>query len=213
MRSDVRALIVSILMFLLWGTVLTYPFRAVSSLICDNTEAIVGKISMPAIASAVLTLLIIMGLACLGLLAGRKEISDYLALSLSLLGSILYCVKVVKTRQYSVDSVFVSLVLVVSVVLVLSRKTEWIRWVADAYIMALPVTMCYESVLNPLYRLLKTDIYKFSPFIVVPSSGIFSKAGDMLGVPLVAWGTCFFIVTLLPVIYLSGGRKEGKIRQ
>lgn len=213
MRSDVRALIVSILMFLLWGTVLTYPFRAVSNLICDNTEAIVGKISMPAIASAVLMLIIVMGLTCIGLLAGRMEISDYLALAFSLIGSILYCVSVVKTKQYSVNSVFVALVLVVSVVLVLSRKTEWIRWIADAYIMALPVTMCYESVLNPLYQLLKMDIYKFSPFIVVPQSGIFSKVGNLLGIPLVAWGTFFFILTLLPVIYLSGGRKEGRIRQ
>lgn len=200
-------------MFLLWGTVLTYPFRAVSDLICDNTEAIVGKLSLPAIASAVITLLIIMGITCVFLLASRMEISDYVVLAFSLLGCVLYSIQVVKSRQFSVDSMLVALVLTVSVVFVLARKTEWNRFLADAYILTLPVAMCYDSVLNPLYRLLKTDIYKFSPFIVVPQSGIFSKVGDLLGVPLVAWGSFFFIITLLPVIYLSGGRKEGKIRQ
>lgn len=213
MRSDVRALIVSILMFLLWGTVLTYPFRAVSSLICENTEAIVGKMSLPAIASAVIVLVIVMGIACIVLFLGRMEISDHLALGLSLVGSVLYSIRVVTTKQFSTNSIFVALVLVIALIFVLARKTEWNRYIADAYIMALPVKMCYDSVLNPLYRLLKADIYKLSPFIVVPQKGIFSKVGDPFGVPLVAWGSFFFIVTLLPVIYLAGGRKEGKIRR
>ncbi len=213
MRSDIRALVVSILLFLLWGTGLTYPFRAISDLISNGTEAVVGKLSLPAIASAVFILLVVMGITCVGLLGSKMEISEHLALGLSFLGSILYSVKVFTSRSFSTDAIFVALILAVSLILVLLSKTEWTRYIADAYIMALPVSMCYECVLNPLYRLLKADIYMFSPFIVVPKSGIFSKVGDLLGVPLVAWGTFFFIIALLPVIYTSGGRKEGRIKR
>ena len=212
MRSDIRALIVSILMFLLWGTVLTYPFRIVSDLICQGTDAIAGKISWPAIAFAVFCLIVVMGITALALLAGRMEISETLILVLSLLSAIVYCYRVVDTRTFSIEAVFVAIVLAGSLILVILRKTEIARYVADAYIMALPVRMAYECIMNPLYRLLKTDLYLLSPFMTVPSTGIFSKAGNLLGVPLLVWSSFFFILSLLPIIYLAGGRKEGRLK-
>ncbi|MBO7564314.1 MAG: hypothetical protein J6T40_05650 [Clostridiales bacterium] len=213
MRSDIRALIVSILLFLLWGTVLTYPFRIISDITCQATEAVVGKIPLPAIAFAVLVLLIIMGITCVMLFLGKMEVSDHIALVLSITGTIVYTVRIFTTRSFSVAAVFMAILLSGTIVLVLMRKTEWTRYIADAFIMALPVRMCYECIMNPLYRLLKTDLYLLSPFITVPQTSIFSKVGNLLGVNLLLWSGFFFIVSLLPVIYLTGGRKEGKIRR
>ena len=213
MRSDIRALIVSILLFLLWGTVLTYPFRIISDITCQATEAVVGKIPLPAIAFAVLVLLIIMGITCVMLFMGKMEVSDHIALVLSITGTIVYTVRIFTTRSFSVAAVFMAILLSGTIVLVLMRKTEWTRYIADAFIMALPVRMCYECIMNPLYRLLKTDLYLLSPFITVPQTSIFSKVGNLLGVNLLLWSGFFFIVSLLPVIYLTGGRKEGKIRR
>ena len=213
MRSDIRALIVSILMFLLWGTVLTYPYRIVTDLVCQSTGAIAGKIPWPAIASAVFCLIVVMGVTCLLLLLGRMEISEHFVLGLSILACVIYSVDVYRTRQFSIEAVFIAVILAGALVIVLLRKTEVARYVADAYIMALPVRMAYECVMNPLYRLLKADLDKLSPFMTVPSTGIFSKTGNMLGIPLLVWSGFFFIVTLLPVIYLAGGRKEGKIKE
>ena len=213
MRSDIRALIVSILLFLLWGTVLTYPFRIISDITCQATEAVVGKIPLPAIAFAVLVLLIIMGITCVMLFLGKMEVSDHIALVLSITGTIVYTVRIFTTRSFSVAAVFMAILLSGTIVLVLMRKTEWTRYIADAFIMALPVRMCYECIMNPLYRLLKTDLYLLSPFITVPQTSIFSKVGNLLGVKLLLWSGFFFIVSLLPVIYLTGGRKEGKIRR
>lgn len=213
MRSDIRALIVSILLFLLWGTVLTYPFRIISDITCQATEAVVGKIPLPAIAFAVLVLLIIMGITCVMLFLGKMEVSDHIALVLSITGTIVYTVRIFTTRSFSVVAVFMAILLSGTIVLVLMRKTEWTRYIADAFIMALPVRMCYECIMNPLYRLLKTDLYLLSPFITVPQTSIFSKVGNLLGVNLLLWSGFFFIVSLLPVIYLTGGRKEGKIRR
>ena len=213
MRSDLRALIVSILLFLLWGTVLTYPFRIISDITCQATEAVVGKMGLPAIAFAVLVLIIIMGITCAMLLLGRMESSDAIAMALSLLACIIYCVRVFTSKSFSIESVFVALVLAGTIVLVLANKTEWTRYIADAFILALPVRMCYECIMNPLYRLLKTDLYKLSPFITVPQTGIFSKVGNLLGVDLLVWSGFFFVVSFLPVIYLAGGRKDGKIKR
>lgn len=213
MRSDIRALIVSILLFLLWGTVLTYPFRIISDITCQATEAVVGKIPLPAIAFAVFVLLIIMGITCVMLFLGKMEVSDHIALVLSITGTIVYTVRIFTTRSFSVAAVFMAILLSGTIVLVLMRKTEWTRYIADAFIMALPVRMCYECIMNPLYRLLKTDLYLLSPFITVPQTSIFSKVGNLLGVNLLLWSGFFFIVSLLPVIYLTGGRKEGKIRR
>lgn len=213
MRSDLRALIVSILLFLLWGTVLTYPFRIVSDITCQATEAVAGKLGLPAIAFAVLVLFVISGITCVMLFLGRMESSEAIALSLSVLACIVYCVRVFRSRSFSIESVFVAVVLAGTIVLILLRKTEWTRYIAEAFIMALPVRMCYECVMNPLYRLLKTDLYKLSPFITVPQTGIFSKVGNLLGVDLLVWSGFFFILSILPVIYLSGGRKEGEIRR
>ena len=213
MRSDLRALIVSILMFLFWGTVLTYPFRIISDITCQATEAVAGKMHLPAIAFAVLVLFVIMGITCVMLFLGRMESSDVIALFLSVLGCIVYCIRIFTSRAFSIESAFVAIVLAGTIVLVLLRKTEWTRYIADAYIMALPVCMCYECVMNPLYRLLKTDLYKLSPFITVPQTGIFSKVGNLLGVDLLVWGGFFFVISILPVIYFAGGRKEGIIRR
>ena len=213
MRSDIRALIVSILLFLLWGTVITYPFRIVSDITCQATEAVVGKIPLPAIAFAVLVLLIIMGITCVLLFLGKMEVSDHIALVLSITGTIVYTVRIFTTRSFSVAAVAMAILLAGTILLVIMRKTEWTRYIADAFIMALPVRMCYECIMNPLYRLLKTDLYLLSPFITVPQTSIFSKVGNLLGVNLLLWSGFFFIVSLLPVIYLSGGRKEGKIRR
>lgn len=213
MRSDIRALIVSILLFLLWGTVLTYPFRIDSDLICESTEAIVGKLGLPAIAFAVIVLFIVMGITCIALYLGRMEISDGVALVMALIGSIAYSVRVFTSRSFSVEAVFIAIVLAGAMVLVLARKTEWNRYIADAFILALPVRMVYECIMNPLYRLLKKDLYLLSPFITVPQTSIFSKVGNLLHVDLLVWSGFFFVLTLLPVIYLSGGRKEGKIRK
>ena len=213
MRSDIRALIVSILLFLLWGTVLTYPFRLDSELICESTEAIVGKLGLPAIAFAVIVLFIILGITCILLYLGRMEISDGVALAFSLFGSIVYSVRVFTSRSFSIEAVFVAIVLAGTMILVLARKTEWNRYIADAFILALPVGMCYECIMNPLYRLLKKDLYLLSPFITVPQTSIFSKVGNLLGVDLLVWSGFFFVIMLLPVIYLAGGRKEGRIRR
>ena len=213
MRSDIRALIVSILLFLLWGTVITYPFRIVSDITCQATEAVVGKIPLPAIAFAVLVLLIIMGITCVMLFLGKMEVSDHIALVLSITGTIVYTVRIFTTRSFSVAAVAMAILLAGTILLVIMRKTEWTRYIADAFIMALPVRMCYECIMNPLYRLLKTDLYLLSPFITVPQTSIFSKVGNLLGVNLLLWSGFFFIVSILPVIYLSGGRKEGKIRR
>ena len=213
MRSDLRALIVSILLFLLWGTVLTYPFRIISDITCQATEAVVGKMGLPAIAFAVLVLIIIMGITCAMLLLGRMESSDAIATALSLLACIIYCVRVFTSKSFSIESVFVAVVLAGTIVLVLSNRTEWTRYIADAFILALPVRMCYECIMNPLYRLLKTDLYKLSPFITVPQTSIFSKVGNLLGVDLLVWSGFFFVVSFLPVIYLAGGRKDGKIKR
>lgn len=168
---------------------------------------------LPAIAFAVLVLIIIMGITCAMLFLGRMESSDAIAMALSLMACIVYCVRVFTSKSFSIESVFVAIVLAGTIVLVLANKTEWTRYVADAFIMALPVCMCYECIMNPLYRLLKKDLYMLSPFITVPQTSIFSKVGNLLGVDLLVWSGFFFIVSFLPVIYLAGGRKEGKIKR
>ncbi|MBO4650437.1 MAG: hypothetical protein IK109_11330 [Clostridiales bacterium] len=172
-----------------------------------------GKLGLPAIAFAVIVLFIVMGITCVALYLGRMEISDGVALAMALIGSIAYSVRVITSRSFSIEAVFVAIVLAGTMVLVLARKTEWNRYIADAYIMALPVQMIYECIMNPLYRLLKKDLYLLSPFITVPQTSIFSKVGNLLHVDLLVWSGFFFVLSLLPVIYLSGGRKEGKIRR
>ncbi len=212
MRSDIRALIVSIVLFGLWGTVITSPFRLVSNLIIETSEAIVGKLSLPAIAFAVIVLIVIMGITCLLLLLGKSETSDYSALVFSIASCVIYIVHVVKEKNYSIDAIFVTLVVAGTMTLVIFRKSEWTRYISDFYIFSLPVCMFYECVMNPLYRLIKADIYALKPFIVVPQTSIFSNVGNLLGLPLLVWSAFFFILSLLPVMYLSGGRKEGRIR-
>lgn len=213
MRSDVRAWVVSILLAGLWGTVLTYPFRLVSDLISKTSQTIVGGLHLPAIVFAVLVLFLIMGITCLALFLGRQEVYQYYALGLSVLSGIIYCVKVITTRQYSIEAAFVALVIALPIVLVLLHLDEWTRYIADAFVMALPVSMFYDCVMNPLFRLLKANIYMLKPFIVVPKTGIFSKVNTLLHMPPLVWGCFFYIIALLPVLYLSGGRKEGKIRE
>ena len=105
-----------------------------------------------------------------------------------------------------------ALVIALTMALVLLHLDEWTRYIADAYVMALPVSMFYDCVMNPLFRLLKANIYMLKPFIIVPKTGIFSKVNTMVNMPPLVWGCFFYIITLLPVIYLTGGRKEGKIR-
>lgn len=212
MRSDIRALIVSIVLFGLWGTVITCPFRLVSDIYVHTAQDMVGKLPLPALACAFIILVLVMGVTCILLFLGKREISDYLALIFSLIACTIYCFKVWQENSFSVDAAAVTAVVAISVVLVIFRKTEWTRYIADAFIFSLPVHMFYDCIMNPLYRLIKADIYLLKPFIVVPQTGIFSDVGNLLHVPLLVWGSFFFILSMLPVMYLAGGRREGKIR-
>ncbi len=80
------------------------------------------------------------------------------------------------------------------------------RWLADAFIMSIPVMMFYELVLSPLFLQfqIKTDL--LAPVISVPGTGIADRIGDFLTLPTPVWSIFIYAMAMVAVAFFSRGR-------
>jgi hypothetical protein len=205
-----RALIVSILLFLLWGTFICAPFRNFVRAIRWLADQSVGFFHAPAAVQALLVTLIFLGIATVYLLIRYTKTAEYSAVFASAAGVVFHLGLSVVNRTIAGMAIPVVIGLAAAVIFMLFQADQATLFLGDAYFYALPVYLFYELVMIPVFLATGLRGNLLSPFITVNSYGLATDIGNLFGIPAWVWGTFLFVLTLLPVLYLSKGRAPKK---
>jgi len=208
LKSGTRALIVSIAVFLLWGTVLTGPFRYFAYAFRDLYTWFIDAFHTPAVLSGfIIALLLILTAAVLLILSARKN-AHYLAGICALLSMAYYVLKCLQNKSFDSVSFTVTAGLALALLFLILQADKACLWLADAYIFSIPVLMFFELVLTPLFVTVHASPDLLSVLFTVPAESIATRIGSLLQVPLLIWSIFLFALMLIPVIYLSKNRKK-----
>ena len=207
MKSGTRALIVSIALFLLWGTLFTGPFRYFAYAFRDFFTWALDSMHTPAVMSGFLiTLLLAVALIVLLVLSGRK-FSQYMAGVCALLSMLYYLFTCLKSNSFDTVSFTVTFGLALALLFLIFQADKASLWLADAYILSIPVLLFFELVMTPLFVTVKASANLLSVLFIVPAESIATRIGNLFQVPMLIWSIFLFALVLFPALYLSKNRK------
>ena len=208
MKSGTRGLIVSIALFLLWGTIFTGPFRYFAFAFRDLYIWFSELVHMPTVISGfVITLLLIITIVVLLILSARK-FAPYMAGVCALLSMCYYLLTCIKSGSFDFVSFTVTFGLALALLFLIFQASKASLWLADAYIFSIPVLLFFELVMTPVYLALKASPDAVSSLFIVPAESLATRIGNLFQVPLLIWSVFLFALMLLPVLYLSRSRKK-----
>ena len=208
MKSGTRALIVSIALFLLWGTILTGPFRYFGYAFRDFYIWVLDSLHTPTVVSGfIITLLLVVTMVVL-LLLGTKKFSQYMAGICALLSMLYYLFTCLQNRNFDTVSFTVTFGLALALLFLIFQANKASLWLADAYIFSIPVLLFFELVMTPLFVTVKASPNLLSALFIVPAESIGTRIGNLFQVPMLIWSIFLFALTLFPTLYLSKSRKK-----
>ena len=209
MKSQTRGLITFLLVFFLWGTIITGPFRYFAYAFRDFFLWIFSRLNSPDIVTFFIVPILLISVMIVFLVLGTKKYAAYTAgicALLSLLYYLFHCI-----LQSSFDSVSFAVVigLALALAFIIFRVDTGSLWLSDAYIYSLYALLFFELVATPIllnFSDLRETVSGLWP--ILPST-IAPLAGDLLGLPNLLWDISLFILLSIPVFFLSRGRKKG----
>ncbi len=82
-------------------------------------------------------------------------------------------------------------------------------WLSDAFIVSLPIFLLLDGFLSPLFQLIDLSPGTLAPFIPVPAASLLSGLHGVWGIPQSIWAIIPLTLALVPMIWLTSGRKKG----
>ncbi len=210
MNGGKRALIVSILLFLLWGTFVCAPFRNFVRSLRWATDSLTGLLYVPAVGSALIVILFLLIITSIYLMVRGGKAVEYAAILAAIIGVLFHLYLSVISRTIADLAVPVVIGLMAAMIFMLFQADTATLYLADAFFYAIPVHLFYELVMTPVFAAAGWRGNLLSPFITVGESGLATDIGDLFGIPAWIWGSFLFVLTLLPILYLSKGRAPAK---
>ena len=208
MSGGTRALIVSFVLFVLWGTINTGPFRYFANG-CKNVYiwAFSHISGTPLFVGLIVSLFLCLSTIVLLALSAKKY-SPYIAGVCALLSMLYYLFLAYRQKDYGVVSFAVAMGLAVALLIQIARAEKLGAWLADAYIFSLPVLLFYELVMTPLYVHFGIRATALKPFIIVTKDGLGTWIGNLFGLPMIIWGVFLFSMMMIPLLNLAHNRKK-----
>ncbi|MDD3959209.1 MAG: hypothetical protein GX099_08780 [Clostridiaceae bacterium] len=206
MNAGKRALFVSVLLFLLWGTVVGAPFRYFVDAVHGVVRALSDLLRTPAPVSTLITVALLLAITMVYLLLRSGKAAEYTAIIAAVCAVIYHLYLSVTSRSIVGMSVPVLLGLIAAILFMLFQADRATLCLSDAYFYAIPVYLFYELVMSPVFTAAGIPGKLLSPFITVSPYGLASGFGNLFGVPMWLWGAVIFFVAILPVIYFSRGK-------
>ncbi len=200
MKSGTRALTVSIVLLLLWGNILTGPFRYFAYAFRDLFIWIADSLHAPTVVLILCTVVL--------LVLSSKKFARYMAGICALLSMLNYLLGCLRTKSFDTVSFTVTVGLALALLFLILQADKAGLWLADAYIFSIPVLLFFELVLTPLFVTVHASPNLLSALFTVPESGIATRIGNLFSVPMLIWSLFLFALMLIPVVYLSRNRKK-----
>jgi hypothetical protein len=205
-----RALIVSILLFLLWGTFVCAPFRNFVRALRWLADSLTGILHVPSAGSALIVTVFFLVITSVYLFVRGGKAVEYAAILAGIVGVLFHLYLSVSDRIIAGMAVPVVIGLMAAMVFLLFQADAATLYLADAYFYAIPVYLFYELVMTPVFAAAGWRGNLLSPFITVDALGLATDIGDLFGIPAWIWGSFLFVLILLPIIYLSKGRAPAR---
>ena len=209
MKSGLRGLLVALLLFFLWGTEITGPFRFFAYAL-ENTFLWVFKAMgiYPVFQGFIVPLLMVTVLVLLLRLCTKKYAS-YTAGICALLSLVYYLITYWQTKEFNTVSFAVVIGLALALLFLLFQTERPGLWLCDAYLYAIPVLLFFDLLFFPLVRNFPAAFQWSQRVFSIANVELSSKIHDILGLPSLLWSAFLFIVITIPVVFYSKDRKNG----
>jgi len=208
LKSGTRALTVSIVLLLLWGNILTGPFRYFAYAFRDLFIWIADSLHTPAAASGFIIAVVLILCAVVLLVLSSKKFARYMAGICALLSMLNYLLGCIRTKSFDTVSFTVTFGLALALFFLIIQADKAGLWLADAYIFSIPVLLFFELVLTPLFVTVHASPNLLAALFTVPETSIATRIGNLFSVPMLIWSLFLFVLMTIPVVYLSRNRKK-----
>ncbi|NLO36120.1 MAG: hypothetical protein GX112_07190 [Clostridiaceae bacterium] len=209
MKSQNRAWIMLVLVFLLWQTLPGSPFAYFADMIRQWLGLLLSRPALPGPWQAVLVYVAFSLLLCTLLLLGRSRSRIYLAGICSLATLIHHLIDCIRTGRVYPVSLSIAIGLALALLFLLVKAKSPALWLSDAYTLALSVWIIRDGFLPPVIDRLDIRGSKLDLFLDLPAKPLIDLLDKTWHLPAVVWGLLPLALALLPVIFFSRGRQKG----
>ncbi len=209
MKSQNRAWIMFVLVFLAWQTLPASPFAYFADMISQWFGLAARRSFLTAAWQAAIVYLLFALLLTGLLLAGRSKNRIYLAGLCSLATLLHHMVYCIRTGSIYAVSPAIAIGLALSLLFLLIRAKSPALWLTDAYVMALPAWLFRDAVLPPLLRLAGLDKGALAGFLALPEKPLIYNLADIGSLPVYMFSLVFLLLAILPLIFWAPGRQKG----
>jgi glucan phosphoethanolaminetransferase (alkaline phosphatase superfamily) len=207
LKGGSRALILSLVLFLTWGTILSAPFRFFALAFRNAAEKGLDSLSIPTALSGWL-IAVILAMVTIGLLfLSSKPVACHIGGICALISISYYVYTCIRTKSIDPNMITVTAGLAAALLFLLFQTEKPNRWLGDAYILSIPVMMFFELVLSPLFSQFQIEADLLAPVISVPESGIADRIGDFLTLPTPVWTLFIYAMAMVAIAFFSRGRE------
>lgn len=207
MKRRERAIILFIILLLFWGTVLTGPFKYFSWMTRDlgayvlHTLRIGGDVRI--FTAYLFSILCMTGLFILGRTKNRSLTCAVCAVS----SLIFYLIQSGNLQEVPL---FIAIALALALVSAVLKSRAPEQWLADLFLLSIPVMIVYDALLVPFFSFLKLNTGLFAPWIEIPGTSIFMDV-TFLHWPVIVWGILVTVAAIIPAAYfIQSKSSKGK---
>lgn len=203
MRSEERAGLVTAILLVLWGTLLTEPFHVFTDYlysVLSHLQTSMG-ITTGSVLSGLLTAVILAAICIVLLLLTKTRAAEYIPCGAFCFTGIVLFIRTIMSRTFFVkEAVIVCISLVAIAILHAATLRKALLWVSDFTVLSIPVFLLVALVTKPLGALGKT-IGKILYINSRQGGELAHNFAGLFGLPALLWGAFIFILLALPIIY------------
>ena len=209
MKSQTRAWILAVSLTLFWSTPVAAPFRYFANMLSSIAGWLAGTFKLaPALATFIVYLLLLSALILL-LWLDRSRNRVYLAGYIALAEVIYHLWMAFRTDKIYDVPLPISLGLALALLVMLFPRNTPGTWLSDAYLMAIPAWIWVNAVLAAAFAQFDWSPNLLAPILRIPEQAAIFGLHDWLGLPTLAWAIIVFILSVLPLVFLTPGRARG----
>lgn len=209
MKSQNRAWILFVLVFLAWNSLFGSPFRYFANMIEEGAQWIFSQTAMtPAIEALILYSLYGTLLTSL-LLIGRSKNQIYIAGICSLATLVHHLVLCIQTGKIYSVSPAIAIGLALALLFLIIKTKRPALWLSDAYVTALAVWIIRDGVLSPIVSRTTFIDGSLGDFLALPSKPWIESLEQVWSLPVLVWAVWPLLMGIGPLVLLARGRKKG----
>lgn len=210
MRSEERAGIVAAVLLLLWGTVLTLPLHIFTDFLHNTTRGVLKGIleAAPAAVSAGIVIIVLAGAQVLLLLLSKTNYAVYIPVTVVFVSAVAFIIRCARTMIFDTRTgVTLGITLAALALIHIFKLEKALIWICDLFIYSLSAFLFTGLIAKPLANWSAT-LSKVLYINHYQETDLTQAFSGVLTLPAGVWGTFFFILFTLPVVYYSFSRRK-----